>query len=83
MKRLIKDLLFCLIIASFTAAIPAAGASTLLAMTGIIEDDRALIWIFLALAIPVFVIAYMRVTRNPRDGTSRGRTPRQARRPRG
>ncbi len=66
MKRMIKDILFCLIIAAATAAIPAAGVSTLLAMTGIIEDDRALIWIFLALAIPIFVIAYMRVTRNPR-----------------
>ncbi len=66
MKRMIKDLLFCLIIAAFTAAIPAAGASTLLAMTGIVEDDRALIWIFLALAVPIFVIAYMRVTRTPR-----------------
>ena len=67
MKRMIKDFLFCLIIAAATAAIPAAGVSTLLAMTGIIEDDRALIWIFLARAIPIFVIAYMRVTRNPRE----------------
>ena len=66
MKPVIKDLLFCLVISAFTAAIPAAGASTLLAMTGILEDDRALIWIFLALAIPIFVIAYMRVTRTPR-----------------
>ena len=67
MKHLIKNLLFCLVVSVATAAIPAAGVSTLLAMTGIIEDDRALIWIFLALAIPIFVIAYMRVTRNPRD----------------
>lgn len=66
MKHLIKNLLFCLVVSVATAAIPAAGVSTLLAMTGIIEDDRALIWIFLALAIPIFVIAYMRVTRNPR-----------------
>lgn len=66
MKRVVKDLLFCLVISAFTAAIPAAGASTLLAMTGIVEDDRALIWIFLALAIPIFIIAYMRVTRTPR-----------------
>ena len=66
MKHLIKNLLFCLVVSAATAAIPAAGVSTLLAMTGIIEDDRALIWIFLALAIPIFVIAYMRVTRNPR-----------------
>ncbi len=66
MKRVVKDLLFCLVISAFTAAIPAAGASTLLAMTGIVEDDRALIWIFLALAIPIFVIAYMRVTKTPR-----------------
>ncbi len=65
MKRMIKNLLFCLAVSATTAAIPAAGVSTLLAMTGIIEDDRALIWIFLALAIPIFVIAYMRVTRNP------------------
>lgn len=64
---MIKNLLFCLVVSAATAAIPAAGISTLLAMTGIIEDDRALIWIFLALALPVFVIAYMRVTRNPRD----------------
>lgn len=64
MKRLIKHLLFCLIVAAATAAIPAAGVSTLLSMTGIIEDDRALIWIFLALAVPIFVIAYVRVTRN-------------------
>ena len=66
MKHLIKNLLFCLVVSVATAAIPAAGVSTLLAMTGLIEDDRALIWIFLALAIPIFVIAYMRVTRNPR-----------------
>ncbi len=66
MKRMIKDFLFCLVVATATAAIPAAGISTLLAMTGIIEDDRALIWIFLALAIPIFIIAYVRVTRNPR-----------------
>lgn len=66
MKRVVKDLLFCLVISAFTAAIPAAGASTLLAMTGIVEDDRALIWIFLALAIPIFIIAYMRVTKTPR-----------------
>lgn len=67
MKRVIKDVLFCLAVSAFTAAIPAAGVSTLLAMTGIIEDDRVLIWIFLALAIPIFVIAYMRVARIPRD----------------
>lgn len=67
MKRMIKDVLFCLAVSAFTAAIPAAGVSTLLAMTGIIEDDRVLIWIFLALAIPVFIIAYTRVTRNARD----------------
>lgn len=66
MKRIVKDLLFCLMISAFTAAIPAAGASTLLAMTGIIEDDKALIWIFVVLAIPVFVFTYMRVTRNSR-----------------
>ena len=66
MKRLIKDLFFCLIISAFTAAIPAAGASTLLAMTGIVEDDKALIWIFLVLAVPIFVIAFKHVTRNPR-----------------
>ena len=66
MKPMIKSLLFCLIVSAATAAIPAAGLSTLLAMTGIIEDDRALIWIFLALALPIFVIAYMRVTRRPR-----------------
>lgn len=66
MKPLIKDLLFCLIISAFTAAIPAAGASTLLAMTGIVEDDRALIWIFLVLVIPIFVIAYKHVTKTSR-----------------
>lgn len=66
MKRMIKDFLFCLAVSTATAAIPAAGISTLLAMTGIIEDDRALIWIFLALAIPIFIIAYMRVTKTPR-----------------
>ena len=66
MKRIIKDLLFCLAVSSATAAIPAAGVSTLLSMTGIIEDDRALIWIFLALALPIFVFSYMRVTRRPR-----------------
>ncbi len=67
MRRMIKDLLFCLAVSAATAAIPSAGVSTLLAMTGIIEDDRVLIWIFLALAIPIFVFTYMRVTRNPRD----------------
>ncbi|MCY3771023.1 MAG: hypothetical protein OXG98_03240 [Gemmatimonadetes bacterium] len=67
MKRMIKDLMFCLAVSAATAAIPAAGVSTLLAMTGIIEDDRVLIWIFLALAIPIFVFTYTRVTRNPRD----------------
>lgn len=66
MKRMIKDFLFCLVVSTATSAIPAAGISTLLAMTGIIEDDHALIWIFLALAIPIFIIAYMRVTRTPR-----------------
>ncbi|MXW05251.1 MAG: hypothetical protein F4Z81_09325 [Gemmatimonadetes bacterium] len=66
MKRMIKDLLFCLAVSAATAAIPAAGVSTLLSMTGIIEDDRALIWIFLALALPIFVFSYMRVTRRPR-----------------
>ena len=66
MKRMIKKLLFCLIVSAATAAIPAAGVSTLLSMTGIIEDDRALIWIFLALALPIFVFSYMRVTRRPR-----------------
>jgi hypothetical protein len=35
MKRVIKNILFCLAISAFTAAIPAAGVSTLLAMTGI------------------------------------------------
>ncbi len=67
MKPMIKNLLFCLAMSTVTAAIPAAGASTLLAMTGIIEDDRVLIWIFLALAVPIFIFTYMRVTRNPRD----------------
>ena len=66
MKRMIKDVLFCMAISAFTAAIPAAGVSTLLAMTGIIEDDRVLIWIFLALAIPIFIFAYTRVTRSKR-----------------
>ena len=67
MKRMIRDLLFCLAVSAATAAIPAAGVSTLLSMTGIIEDDRALIWIFLALALPIFVFSYMRVTKKPRD----------------
>ncbi len=67
MKRIIKDLLFSLVITAFTAGIPAAGASTLLAMTGLIEDDRVLIWIFVALAIPLFIFTYTRVARNPRD----------------
>lgn len=66
MRRMIKNLLFCLVVSAATAAIPAAGVSTLLSMTGMIEDDRALIWIFLALALPIFVIAYMRVARRPR-----------------
>ena len=67
MKRMIKDLLFSLVITAFTAGIPAVGASTLLAMTGLIEDDRVLIWIFVALAIPLFIFTYTRVARNPRD----------------
>jgi len=67
MKRMLKDLLFSLLISAFTASIPAAGAGTLLAMTGIIEDDRVLIWIFLALVIPIFIYTYTRVTRKPRE----------------
>ncbi len=67
MKQMIKDILFSLVISTFTAGIPAVGASTLLAMTGLIEDDWVLIWIFLALAIPLFIFTYMRVMRNPRD----------------
>jgi len=64
MKRIIKDFLFSIMISAFTASIPAAGASTLLAMTGVIEDDNILIWIFLALAIPLFIFTFIRVTRN-------------------
>ncbi len=68
MKPIFKDFLFCLAISTFTAAIPAAGASTLLAMTGVMEDDQALPWIFLGLAIPLFIFTYARVTRSPREG---------------
>ncbi len=64
MKRIIKDFLFSIMISAFTASIPAAGTSTLLAMTGVIEDDNILIWIFLALAIPLFIFTFIRVTRN-------------------
>lgn len=67
MNRIIKDLLFSLMISAFTASIPAAGASTLLAMTGLIEDDDVLIWIFLALAIPLFIFTFICVTRNTRN----------------
>ena len=67
MKPMIKSLLFSLTISIFTASIPAAGISTLLAMTGVIEDDRILIWIFLALAIPKFIFAVLRITRKHYD----------------
>ena len=67
MKRMIKDILFSLVVSAFTASIPAAGVSTLLAMTGLIEDDRVLIWMFLALAVPIFLFTYMRVTKKTRD----------------
>jgi hypothetical protein len=64
MPKIIKDVIFSLIVSISTAGILAAGIGTLAAMVGWIEDNQVLVDIFLVIAVPLFVLSFIRISRS-------------------
>ena len=64
MPKIIKDVIFSLIVSISTAGILAAGIGTLAAMVGWIEDNQALVDIFLVIAVPLFVLSFILISRS-------------------
>ncbi|HCQ02112.1 MAG TPA: hypothetical protein DIT99_16095 [Candidatus Latescibacteria bacterium] len=64
MPKIIKDVIFSLIVSISTAGILAAGIGTLAAMVGWIEDNQVLVDIFLVIAIPLFVLSFILISRS-------------------
>lgn len=64
MPKIIKDVVFSLIVSISTAGILAAGIGTLAAMVGWIEDNQVLVDIFLVIAIPLFVLSFILISRS-------------------
>jgi len=64
MSKIIKDVIFSLIVSISTAGILAAGIGTLAAMVGWIEDNQVLVDIFLVIAVPLFVLSFILISRS-------------------
>ncbi len=64
MPKIIKDVIFSLIVSISTAGILAAGIGTLAAMVGWIEDNQVLVDIFLLIAVPLFVLSFILISRS-------------------
>lgn len=64
MPKIIKDVVFSLIVSISTAGILAAGIGTLAAMVGWIEDNQVLVDIFLVIAVPLFVLSFILISRS-------------------
>lgn len=64
MPKIIKDVVFSLIVSISTAGILAAGIGTLAAMVGWIEDNQVLVDIFLLIAVPLFVLSFILISRS-------------------
>ena len=64
MPKIIKDVVFSLIVSISTAGILAAGIGTLAAMVGWIEDNQVLVDIFLVIAVPLFVLSFTLISRS-------------------
>ena len=64
MPKIIKDVIFSLIVSISTAGILAAGIGTLAAMVGWIEDNQVLVDIFLVIAVPLFVLSFTLISRS-------------------
>ena len=64
MPKIIKDIVFSLIVSISTAGILAAGIGTLAAMVGWIEDNQVLVDIFLVIAVPLFVLSFILISRS-------------------
>jgi len=64
MPKIIKDVMFSLIVSISTAGILAAGIGTLAAMVGWIEDNQVLVDIFLLIAVPLFVLSFILISRS-------------------
>ena len=64
MPKIIKDVIFSLIVSISTAGILAAGIGTLAAMVGWIEDNQVLVDIFLVIAIPLFLLSFILISRS-------------------
>ena len=64
MPKIIKDVVFSLIVSISTAGILAAGIGTLAAMGGWIEDNQVLVDIFLVIAVPLFVLSFILISRS-------------------
>ncbi len=64
MPKIIKDVIFSLIVSTSTAGILAAGIGTLAAMVGWIEDNQVLVDIFLVITVPLFVLSLILISRS-------------------
>ncbi|HIG44901.1 MAG TPA: hypothetical protein EYQ20_00185 [candidate division Zixibacteria bacterium] len=64
MPKIIKDVIFSLIVSISTAGILAAGIGTLAAMVGWIEDNQVLVDIFLVITVPLFVFSLILISRS-------------------
>ena len=64
MPKIVKDFVFSLIVSISTAGILAAGIGTLAAMVGWIEDNQVLVDIFLVIAVPLFVLSFILISRS-------------------
>ncbi|MDP6051096.1 MAG: hypothetical protein QF879_01995 [Candidatus Latescibacteria bacterium] len=64
MPKIIKDVIFSLIVSISTAGILAAGIGTLAAMVGWIENNQVLVDIFLVITVPLFVLSLILISRS-------------------
>ena len=66
MSRIIKDVIFSLIVAACTAGILAAGVGTIATMLGWIEGNEVILQLYLIIAVPLFLLSFILMTRSNR-----------------
>jgi|GEM_PF-2117531 hypothetical protein len=69
MSQMIKDLIFSLVVSACTAGILAAGIGTLATMLGWIEGNEVLIYLFLMIAVPLFLGSFFMFSRISRKAS--------------
>ncbi len=63
MPKIIKDFIFSLVVSACTAGILAAGIGTLATMLGWIDGNEVMIYLFLIIAVPLFILSFVLFSR--------------------